>query len=106
MLYSGYPTEDDTESLRPRLLVMQGEFLVLPRDAVVASKQNPGAIKLNQPAQPPHSGALSAALRGSLIGRLFAAPRAGAAVGAPLSGGVGLAMDRQRRLRREQPAAV
>ena len=82
LLVIEYGTEAQAEEARRRLLAMQKEYLVLLGDAVVAVKQDSGAIKLNQLVQPVRSGALSGALWGSLIGLLFAMPLAGAAFGA------------------------
>lgn len=82
LLVIEYSTEEKAEEARRRLLAMQKEYLVLLGDAVVAVKQDSGAIKLNQLVQPVRSGALSGALWGSLIGLLFAMPLAGAAFGA------------------------
>ena len=88
LLVIEYPSEEQAEAARRRLLAMQKEYLVLLGDAVVAVKQDSGAIKLNQLVQPVRTGALSGALWGSLIGLLFAIPLAGAAVGAA-SGALG-----------------
>jgi uncharacterized membrane protein len=82
LLVIEYGAEAQAEEARRRLLAMQKEYLVLLGDAVVAVKQDSGAIKLNQLVQPVRSGALSGALWGSLIGLLFAMPLAGAAFGA------------------------
>lgn len=88
LLVIEYDTEARAEAARQRLLAMQKEYLVLLGDAVVAVKQDSGAVKLNQLVQPVRTGALSGALWGSLIGLLFAMPLAGAAVGAA-SGALG-----------------
>jgi uncharacterized membrane protein len=88
LLVIEYPTEAQADEARRRLVAMQKEYLVLLGDAVVAVKQDDGAVKLNQLVQPVRTGALSGALWGSLIGLLFAMPLAGAAVGAA-SGALG-----------------
>ena len=67
---------------------MQKEYLIELGDAVVAVKDSDGRIKLNQLMNTTATGALSGAFWGSLIGLIFLAPLAGAAIGAA-SGALG-----------------
>jgi uncharacterized membrane protein len=73
------PTEAKAEGVREMLLAMQKEYLIEPRDAVVALKEVNGRVKLNQLLQPVAQGAVSGMFWGSLIELLFTMPLAGAA---------------------------
>lgn len=88
LLVIEFPTEAKAEEVRSKLLDMQKEYLIELGDAVVATKQPDGKVKLNQLMHPVQAGAASGALWGALIGLIFMMPLAGAAVGAA-SGAIG-----------------
>jgi uncharacterized membrane protein len=79
LLVVEFPTEAKAEGVREMLLAMQKEYLIEPRDAVVALKEVNGRVKLNQLLQPVAQGAVSGMFWGSLIELLFTMPLAGAA---------------------------
>ncbi|HME24525.1 MAG TPA: DUF1269 domain-containing protein [Acetobacteraceae bacterium] len=75
-----YSTETKAEAARRTLLDMQKEYLIEPGDAVVATKNAAGQIKLNQLFEPVRAGVVVSDISwGSLIGLLFSMPLAGAA---------------------------
>jgi hypothetical protein len=76
------------EEVRDKILGMQKEYLIEVGDAVIATRDENGRVKLNQLMHPAATGAVSGALWGMLIGWLFLMPVAGAAVGAA-SGALG-----------------
>jgi uncharacterized membrane protein len=77
-----FPTEAKAEEVRHRLLDMQKEYLVDLGDAVIATKQPNGRVKLNQMFHPTAAGAAYGTLWGTLVGMIFLMPLAGAALGA------------------------
>jgi uncharacterized membrane protein len=77
-----FPTEEKAEKVRQKLLAMQKEYLIELGDAVVATKDQKGTIKLNQLLNTTAVGGVSGAFWGSLIGLIFLMPLAGAALGA------------------------
>lgn len=77
-----FPTEEQAEKVRQKLLAMQKEYLIQLGDAVIAVKDKNGNIKLNQLLNTTAVGAVSGAFWGSLIGLIFLMPLAGAALGA------------------------
>jgi uncharacterized membrane protein len=54
-----FPSEENAEEVRRKLLDMQKEYLIELGDAVVAVKQPDGRVKLNQLFNPTASGAVS-----------------------------------------------
>jgi uncharacterized membrane protein len=80
LLVVEFPTEAKAEGVREVLLAMQKEYLIEPRDAVVALKEVNGRVKLNQLLQPVAQGAVSGMFWGSLIELLFTMPLASATV--------------------------
>jgi uncharacterized membrane protein len=86
-----FPSEAKAEEVRQRLLDMQKEYLIDLGDAVIATKQPNGRIKLNQIYHPAAIGAATGALWGTLVGLIFLMPVVGAAVGAA-SGVIGGAL--------------
>jgi uncharacterized membrane protein len=86
-----YPSEEKAEEVRKKLLSMQKEYLIELGDAVIASKQEDGHIKLNQLFSTTAVGAASGSFWGLLIGLIFMMPIVGAAVGAA-SGALGGAL--------------
>lgn len=77
-----FPSEAKAEEVRHRLLDLQQEYLIDLDDAVIATKQEDGRVKLNQLFHPTAAGAMSGTFWGLLIGTLFLMPFAGAALGA------------------------
>ena len=77
-----YPTEAKAEEVRQRLFAMQKEYIIQLADAVIATKNADGHVKLNQLINTTAIGAVSGAFWGTLIGALFLMPLPGAAIGA------------------------
>ena len=77
-----FPSEAKAEEVRSKLLAMQKEYLIELGDAVIATKQADGKIKLNQLFHPTGAGAAMGTLWGALVGMIFLMPLAGAAIGA------------------------
>ncbi len=82
LVFIAFPTEQQAEEVRSKLLSMQKEYLIELGDAVIATKDSAGRVGLNQLVNTTRSGALSGAVWGSLIGLIFLNPLVGAAVGA------------------------
>src|SRR5215831_21173443 len=76
--------EDETTAfeMRAALLKMQKQYLIEMEDSVVVTKNQKGAIKLDQAVNLTAAGAIGGGFWGMLIGLLFLNPRLGAAVGA------------------------
>jgi len=91
LIVIGYDTPDQAETAREELMSMAREYLVDVADAVVATADKDGNIKLNQMVNLWTAGAASGAFWGLLIGLIFFNPLLGVAVGAgagALSGGM------------------
>lgn len=86
-----YPTEAKAEEVRDRLFALQKEYLIKLGDAVIATKNDNGKVKLNQLMNTTAAGAASGSFWGLLIGVLFLNPLLGVAVGAA-SGALGGAL--------------
>jgi uncharacterized membrane protein len=86
-----YPTEQKAEEVRTRLLGLQKEYLIKIGDAVIATRNEAGNVKLNQLMNTTATGAVSGSFWGMLIGVLFLNPLVGMAVGAA-SGALGGAL--------------
>lgn len=82
LVFIAFPTEQQAEEVRSKLLSMQQEYLIELGDAVIATKDSAGRVGLNQLVNTTKTGALSGALWGSLIGLIFLNPLVGAALGA------------------------
>ncbi|MGO9419027.1 DUF1269 domain-containing protein [Roseiarcus sp.] len=82
LVFIAFDTEKQAEEVRDKVLGMQKEYLIEIEDAVIATRDDQGRVKLNQLMHPAASGAISGAFWGMLIGWLFLMPVAGAAVGA------------------------
>ncbi len=82
LIVIGYDTSEKAEAGRLELMGMAKEYLVEVADAVVATADKEGNIKLNQMVNLWTAGAAGGAIWGMLIGLLFFNPVVGAAVGA------------------------
>jgi uncharacterized membrane protein len=82
LVFIAFDTEQHAEEVREKVLAMQKEYLIEVEDAVIATRDENGRVKLNQLIHPARSGAVSGAFWGMLVGWLFLMPVAGAAVGA------------------------
>ena len=78
LLVIEFPSEAKAEGVREMLLAMQKEYLIEPGDAVVAVKDQPGRVKLNQLFQPVAQAAVPGMPWGALIGLILMMPLAGA----------------------------
>lgn len=86
-----YPSEAKAEEVRARLFELQKQHLITLKDAVIATKNEAGKIKLNQLVNTTAAGAASGSFWGLLVGVLFLNPLLGVAVGAA-SGALGGAL--------------
>jgi len=77
-----YDTEFQAEEVRLKLRKLQKDYLIDLEDAVVATKDAKGKVKLHQAMNLTGAGALSGGFWGALIGLIFMMPLLGAAVGA------------------------
>lgn len=77
-----YPSEEKAEEVRKRLFELQKEYLIQLSDAVIATRNEAGNVKLNQIVNTTAAGAVSGSFWGLLIGVLFLNPLVGAAAGA------------------------
>jgi uncharacterized membrane protein len=77
-----FPSEEQAEAVRTRVLDLQKTYLIELEDAVVAVKHADRKVKLNQMVSTTATGAASGSFWGLLIGILFMAPIVGAALGA------------------------
>ncbi|MFM9939364.1 MAG: DUF1269 domain-containing protein [Hyphomicrobiaceae bacterium] len=82
LIVIGYPTQAKAEEVRHKLLELQGEYMVDLADAVVATVDQKGRIKLNQLVHPWAIGASAGSFWGLLVGLLFLHPLLGVIVGA------------------------
>ena len=82
LIVIGYEDAFQAEETRIKLLKLQRDYLIDLEDAVVATKDKEGKVKLNQAIQLTQLGAVSGGFWGTLIGILFLNPLLGAAVGA------------------------
>ncbi len=78
----GYENQFAAEEVRLKLRKLQSEYLLDLEDAVVATKDAAGKVKLNQAVNLTAAGALSGGFWGSLVGLIFLNPLLGLAVGA------------------------
>lgn len=86
-----YPSEQKAEEVRQRLFELQKEYLIKIGDAVIATKNDTGHVKLNQLMNTTAAGAASGSLWGLLIGTIFLMPLVGVVLGAA-SGALGGAL--------------
>jgi len=77
-----YDNAFQAEEVRLKLRKMQKDYLIDLEDAVVATKDEKGKVKLHQAINMAGAGAVSGGFWGALIGLIFMMPLLGAAVGA------------------------
>ncbi len=77
-----YDQAFQAEEVRLKLRKLQKDYLIDLEDAVVATKDAKGKIKLHQSMNLTAAGAMSGTFWGALIGLIFMMPLLGAAVGA------------------------
>ena len=82
LVFIAFDSEKKAEEVRDKVLSMQREYLIDVGDAVIATRDDKGRVKLNQLMHPAGYGAVAGAFWGMLIGWIFLLPVAGAAVGA------------------------
>ncbi len=82
LIVIGYQSTELAEAARSKLLAMSSEYLVEVSDAVVATVNEKGKIKLNQMVNLWAAGAAGGSFWGLLIGVLFFHPLFGVVVGA------------------------
>jgi uncharacterized membrane protein len=78
----GYKDLYQAEEVRLKLWKLQKEYLIDLEDAVVATKDQAGKIKLHQAVNLTATGAVGGSFWGSLIGLIFLNPLLGLAMGA------------------------
>jgi uncharacterized membrane protein len=78
----GYKDLYQAEEVRLKLWKLQKDYLIDLEDAVVATKDKAGKVKLHQAVNLTSTGALSGGFWGSLIGLIFLNPLLGLAMGA------------------------
>jgi uncharacterized membrane protein len=78
----GYDEPFKAEEIRIQLQKMQREYLLDLEDAVVATKDANGRVKLDQAVNLTAAGAVSGGFWGALVGLIFLNPLLGLAVGA------------------------
>jgi uncharacterized membrane protein len=78
----GYNDLHQAEEIRLKLWKLQKDYLIDLEDAVVATKDAQGKIKLHQAVNLTAAGAVSGGFWGSLIGLIFLNPLLGLAMGA------------------------
>jgi uncharacterized membrane protein len=88
-----YPDRETAEKVRMELARLTREHVVEIEDAVVATREPNGKIKLHQTLNPAGAGAAGGALWGGLIGLIFLAPLLGAAIGAAAGAASGALTD-------------
>jgi uncharacterized membrane protein len=86
-----YPSEEQAEEMRRKLLQLQKEYLIELDDAAIAVNTGKGHVKLNQLLNPTAAGALSGGMWGLLLGALFLMPVVGPAIGAVSGAALGAA---------------
>ena len=88
LVFIAFPSEQKAEEVRSKILALQQEYLIEVGDAVIATRDAAGRVKLNQLLNTTAAGAASGAFWGLLVGALFLMPLAGVAIGAA-SGALG-----------------
>lgn len=93
LIVVGFDAEEDAFALRKDLAAAQKEYLLRLEDAVVVTRPSGGEYQLHQAMNLTATGALTGTFWGGLIGLLFLAPLAGAAIGAASGALAGSATD-------------
>jgi len=88
-----YEQEFQAEEVRLKLRKLQKDYLIDLEDAVVATKDAKGKVKLHQAMNLTGAGAVSGGFWGALIGLIFMMPLLGAAVGASAGAASGALSD-------------
>jgi uncharacterized membrane protein len=88
-----YPDRATAENVRNELARLTREHVIEIEDAVVATREPDGRVKLHQAVNPAGAGAAGGALWGGLIGLIFLAPLLGAAIGAGVGAASGALTD-------------
>lgn len=81
LIVIAYDDIHTAEEMRMKLVKMQNEYLIDMEDAVVATKDNDGKVKLHQAINLTAFGALQGSLLGGLVGVLLLNPLFGMAIG-------------------------
>src|SRR5262249_58026280 len=89
----GYNDLYQAEEVRLKLWKLQKDYLLDLEDAVVATKDQAGKIKLHQAVNLTATGAVSGSFWGSLIGLIFLNPLLGLAMGAAAGAASGALSD-------------
>jgi uncharacterized membrane protein len=89
----GYKDLYQAEEVRLKLWKLQKDYLIDLEDAVVATKDQEGKVKLHQAVNLTATGALSGGFWGSLIGLIFLNPLLGLAMGAAAGAASGALTD-------------
>ena len=89
----GYKDLYQAEEVRLKLWKLQKDYLIDLEDAVVATKDQDGKVKLHQAVNLTATGALSGGFWGSLIGLIFLNPLLGLAMGAAAGAASGALTD-------------
>src|SRR4051794_7154246 len=82
LVFMAFPSEQKAEEMRQKVLEMQSDYVIELGDAVIATRDANGRVKLNQLFHTTAAGAAGGAVWGMLMGWLFLMPVAGAAIGA------------------------
>jgi len=88
-----YPDRETAEKVRGELARLTREHVIEVADAVVATREPNGKVKLHQTVNPAGTGAAGGALWGGLIGLIFLAPLLGAAIGGAVGAASGAVTD-------------
>lgn len=88
-----YDSQFKAEEMRLNFLKMQKDYLVSVEDAVVATKNAKGKVRLNQLGHPALAGLYSGSFWGLLVGLLFLNPLLGLVVGAGTGAAAGALTD-------------
>ena len=89
----GYDDTFKAEEVRLKFLKMQKDYLVDLEDAVVATKDKDGKVKLHQIFSTTKAGAIGGGFWGTLVGLIFLNPLLGLAVGAASGAAAGALSD-------------
>ena len=89
----GYDDPFKAEEVRLKLVKMQKDYLIDMEDAVVATKDKDGKVKLHQIFSTTKAGALTGGFWGTLVGLIFLNPLLGMAVGAASGAAAGALSD-------------